>query len=125
MSATLRFTVPIACLLLVVLFAPQGCTYDNETDLYGPEPVGCDTLARTYTAHIKSIIDKNCVGCHQPGGIQSSDLLNSYNAVRVFARNGQLVSRTNNATNPMPPSGLMPECDRRQIEAWVKRGSPQ
>ncbi len=125
MFTKLRIALFFASAALTVLLAPQGCYYDNETDLYGSDPSVCDTMVRTYTTHIKPIIDRSCVNCHGPNGIQSSDPLTSYNAVRLYARNGQLVSRTNNTSNPMPPSGLLPECDRRQIEAWVKRGSPQ
>jgi len=110
--------------LFLLLALPSGCYWDNEQDLYGIDPNACDTTLVKYSTVIKPLIERNCLSCHAPGGVQESVPLNTYAGVKIYATNGLLVQRTNDATTPMPQSGLMPLCDRSEIRAWVNRGAP-
>lgn len=110
--------------LMLLLAMPSGCYFDNEQELYGIDPTACDTTAVKYSTVIKPLIDKNCISCHAPGGVQESSPLHTYEVVKLYAESGLLVSRTNDTNSPMPQSGLLPECDRNKIRAWVKRGAP-
>lgn len=110
--------------LFLLLALPSGCYYDNEQDLYGIDPNACDTTLVKYSTVIKPLIERNCLSCHAPGGVQESSPLNTYEAVKFYATNNLLVQRTNDATTPMPQSGLLPLCDRDKIRAWVNRGAP-
>jgi hypothetical protein len=123
----MKKTLPILGSLLALfltLALPSGCYYDNEQELYGIDPNACDTTLVKYGTVIKPLIERNCLSCHAPGGVQESVPFNTYESLKTYATNGLLVQRTNDATTPMPQSGLLPLCDRNEIQAWVKRGAP-
>ncbi len=111
--------VPLA-LLAVAL---GGCYYDVEEELYPAR--FCDVTAVTYSGTIQPLLQGNCAvpGCHVAGG-QSPDL-STYNGVRATAEQGLLEARAVLGTpSSMPPSGLLPDCDRRRLDAWIKAGAP-
>ncbi len=118
------FALSTLAILMLLLALPPGCYFDNEQELYGIDPTACDTTAVKYSTVIKPLLEKNCISCHAPGGVQESVPLNTYDGVKLYATNSLLVTRTNDNTTPMPQSGLLPECDRNKIRAWVKRGAP-
>jgi predicted CXXCH cytochrome family protein len=105
-----------------VLSTPFACYYDNEQDLYGNTGV-CDTSTVKYSTYIKPLMDTQCTSCHSATGSQDNYPLDTYQTVKNAAIDGLLVSRTNDTDSPMPTSGLLPECDRLKIEAWVKAGA--
>ncbi len=119
--------VPSATFLLVAVMAilASACTYDNEEDLYGKDLINCDTVSVRYSVEVKAIFDANCARCHVPGSAQFSGIpMGTHAQISNFTQNGRLVGRINNASSPMPPSGLMSACDRARIEAWVRAGAP-
>lgn len=121
------FCVPSVAFLLIALMAllASACTYDNEEDLYGNDLTNCDTTRVRYSVEVKAIFDANCARCHVPGSPQYSGIaMGTHAQISNFTQNGRLVGRINNASSPMPPSGLMSACDRARIEAWVRAGAP-
>jgi uncharacterized membrane protein len=112
--------------LLALLTGLQtACYYDNEEDLYGAGGGGnCDTTNVSFSADVQPVINANCVSCHAPGGQQESTPLTNYNEIKTYADNGKLVGRTQNSSLPMPPTGLMTQCNQDIIEAWVNAGAP-
>ena len=112
--------------LMALLAALQtGCYYDNEEELYGGGGGGtCDTAAVSFSADVQPVINANCVSCHAPGGQQESSPLTNYQEIKTYADNDKLVDRTNNSSLPMPPTGLMSECNRDIIKAWINAGAP-
>lgn len=81
-------TIPIIFLSLFT-----SCYYDNEETLY-PTKGGCDTTNITYTNTIKSIVDINCVGCHNAGNALGGVDLSTYSLVRLSGENGSLYGTT-------------------------------
>lgn len=75
-----------------------------------------------YNGDVKTIIDNNCIGCHGTSSPQAGLSLVTYQQVRNAAENGNLLNRVNNATNPMPPSGLLPANTRAILDAWASEG---
>lgn len=117
----------LSCLFLWALLAlaPSACYYDSEEELYGTAPANCDTVGVRYSVEVKAIFDAQCARCHVPGSAQYSGIpMGDHAQLAKFAKNGKLVGRINNVSNPMPPSGLMAACDRARIEAWVRAGAP-
>jgi mono/diheme cytochrome c family protein len=100
----------------------ESCKFDNEEDRFGG--IACDTVAVKYSAKVKSLVQTHCISCHSPGGQQESQPFTTYNDLSIYAENGTLTDRINNATSPMPPTGLLDECDRAMIDAWIKAGYP-
>lgn len=103
--------------------APQACYYDNEEELY-PGGTVCDTSNVRYSVEILSIVENECYSCHSQGSNVSGFPFDSYEALKEYALNGKLVERTNDPVSPMPQTGLLPECDRATIRAWVNAGAP-
>lgn len=129
----LAFTlVLLGCIAIVV-----SCSY-NTKDL--PEPISenpsnpsapADTTTNptpttniTYTSHIKTIIDNNCVGCHgSSGGVT----LQTYTQVQTQANAGRILARAINGSGngPMPPSGLMTQTTLDTLQMWLDQGALQ
>lgn len=72
-----------------------------------------------------------CVGCHGANNpraglniLNYQDMLNHFVFVPFDPASGSLLSRMNNGTNPMPPSGLVPVAERQAIEDWILDGAP-
>lgn len=111
--------------LLTALLALSlgGCYYDVEEELY-PNRL-CDVSNVTFSGTVQPLIQGNCAvpGCHVAGS-QTPDL-STYAGIKAAADAGALVSRAvQGDPSPMPPTGLLPDCDRRRIEAWVNAGAP-
>lgn len=110
-------------LLLCTLFSLTGCYYDIEAELYPVDPA-CETTALSYTGNIKQIVDANCAvsGCHVEGTGRAN--LTTYAGLKQIADNG-LIHQKVVVEQSMPPSGPLPDCEMRQIEAWLSAGAPQ
>lgn len=94
-------------LLPLLLFC---CTQTEE-----PEDKGIN-----YDTHIKPIVTTNCISCHS-GATPAANLdLTTYDNVKKSTQNGALIQRINDATNPMPQSGLMSTAERSLFDEWVK-----
>lgn len=102
---------------------PSGCYYDNEEDLYAGGTGACDTVSVSYSADIQPILAANCYECHSDGSNVAGFTFDAHAELKNYADGGSLVARINDASNPMPPSGLLSSCDREKIEAWVKAGA--
>lgn len=86
-------------------------------------PNMCDSIR--YNNGIKSIIDNNCANsCHNSsipsGGID----LSTYNLAKIKALDGRIHARINDAMNPMPQAGLMPQNKIDSLECWINKGAP-
>lgn len=110
---------------LAFMALPSGCYWDNEEDLYGPDPtVNCDTTNIRFSVEIKQIMADHCNTCHlSTGPTYSSIPYETYDQFKAVALNGKLVHRINDVGSPMPETGLMSLCNRLKIEAWVKAGA--
>jgi uncharacterized membrane protein len=77
----------------------------------------------TYNGSIKSIITNNCNSCHGSPTSNSAPMsLTTYTQVKSAVETRGLISRINNAANPMPQSGLMSQTNRNLIQQWVDQG---
>lgn len=111
---------------VLVLILPNGCFYDNEEELYGPDnSLNCDTTNIRYSVEIKQILADKCNSCHLESSPSYSGIpYETYDQFREVAQNGKLVDRINSLSAPMPQTGLMDKCNREKLEAWVKAGAP-
>jgi uncharacterized membrane protein len=118
------FACGLVAALLLMLAAPSGCYYDNEEERF--PGATCDTVAMRYSVEIREIMQTNCDRCHLSGSSTYSGIpFDTYDQVKTVADNGKLVQRINDASAPMPQDeGLMSQCNRDKIEAWVNAGAP-
>lgn len=115
-----------ALLLILLAAGMQACYYDNEKDLYPVVPgTGCDTVALSYSADIKPIIDSRCVACH--GSNFPSGNLSLTNHAQVAGSVASIINRINRpAGDPllMPQGNKLDACSIQKIEAWANQGAP-
>ncbi|OXG03940.1 hypothetical protein BC749_105286 [Flavobacterium araucananum] len=86
-----------------------------------PEPV----VATTYTKNVKSIIDANCVGCHQNGRSAGFRPLTTYAEVKVAVENAGLLNRIQLQSGQqgiMPQAGRMSQANIDIIVKWNTDG---
>lgn len=108
--------------LFITIMSQTACFYDNELDLYGAQT--CDTTAVSYSLDIRPILDANCITCHAPGGEQEVAPLLTYEDVKKYTGDRNIVDRTSGTTVLMPPTGKMSDCNVSLIESWVNAGAP-
>lgn len=105
-------------ILFLGSLAIVGCTEAVIEDL-PPDPI---TTQIKYNNDVKAIIDANCVGCHGAVSPNAGLSLTNYTQVRNAAENGNLVTRINSVSNPMPPGNLMSSTNRNIIDQWIIDG---
>ena len=100
---------------LILALCLSSCSTATIEEIIITEPV-------TYNADVSIIITNNCLPCHA-GGFPAAGLnLEGYTNVRSSTENGNLLSRINNVSNPMPQSGLMAPDLIATIEQWAEDG---
>lgn len=121
------------CLLLLPFLAIlAGCYYDNEEELYPPQPNDCDTTNVTYSGTIFPIINTNCISCHGGSSPQGGILLEDYASISAAAaipagQGGSLYGAISHASgnSPMPKNGTqLSDCKIKQVEVWINAGRP-
>jgi mono/diheme cytochrome c family protein len=100
-----------------------GCTAKQESDLLAPpDPVNSVT---SYTNHVKTIIESNCINCHGSSSPSAGLPLTSYSEVKSAVQNNNLISRISldsGSPGVMPTSGKMPQNLIDQIIKWQDEG---
>ena len=106
-------------LLIVLIAGLMGCVTKNEEQILGE----CRTFDLSFAQDIEPIIDQNCAisGCHDAATSTAGVNLEGYTNIDTHL--DRVVARANDGARPMPPTGLIPECDRSKIDAWVAKGA--
>ena len=114
-------------LFFTVAILVTSCAYNKE-QLPSPENGGGGNAPYngpiiTYTSHVKTIIDNNCIGCHSGGQPPN---LTTYSGVQAQAATGRILARViNGSPSFMPPSGSLPQADIDTVQFWLDQGFPQ
>ncbi|TCN53054.1 cytochrome c [Flavobacterium circumlabens] len=118
----------IALTLLMAAFAScsDSDTYQDietppTTGTPNPDPVAVSS----YTKNAKSIIDANCIGCHQSGRSAAFRPLTTYAEVKAAVENGGLLNRIQLQTGQqgiMPQAGRMSQANIDVIVKWNTDG---
>lgn len=122
MSIKLKVRYLLLALIVGVLLSNCTKAYipkDTESNL---SPAINETDTIKYQPHISVAISNNCIGCHGGSNPQGGLSLENYNQVRNSTENGMLIQRINDASDPMPPSGLLPSQTRLLFDRWVQNG---
>ncbi len=86
----------------------------------------CDTTVFTYSGAIRSIIQQNCVGCHNSSFSNAGVVLDSYQGVAAIANDGRLLGTISHSAGfiPMPfNAAKLPDCKIAQVRKWIEAGS--
>ncbi|MDR7211906.1 cytochrome c [Flavobacterium piscis] len=87
----------------------------------GPDPV----VTISYSKNVKSIIDGNCIGCHQSGRSAAFRPLTTYAEVKAAVENAGLLNRIqlqNGQQGLMPQGGRMSQANIDLIVKWNTDG---
>ncbi|MGI9518391.1 MAG: c-type cytochrome domain-containing protein, partial [Pirellulaceae bacterium] len=76
----------------------------------------------SYSSDIQPIVHNFCVTCHSGKNPEGDFVLTSYEDVRKHIEDGSLLERINDADDPMPPSGQLPQYMRRMFKIWSDTG---
>jgi hypothetical protein len=122
-------------LFSIIIFALfiSACVNHNIEDLRKAPvviaPVICDTLAISFSAKIKPLMDARCGSndnaCHTAAASKGSVFLDSYIGVKRAANSGKLISAItwdNNATRMPQGKPKLGQCDIDLVTYWVKQG---
>ena len=89
------------------------------------EPIEPNNQTLSYNS-IKSIIESNCLGCHDPNQNAYIVDLTSYNHIKSYldTENNSMIDRLNsdNEFYRMPPSGNLSDADKQQLIDWINSG---
>lgn len=85
-----------------LFFTAQGCNKKKPADEH---PAVCDTIAPTYDADVKEIVDATCVGCHGQGTAPGD--YSTYAGMKAHLDSGtfkdRVVTERDNDSKRMPP----------------------
>ncbi len=104
--------------ILVIILLCSNCTtaiIDEGENQVITEEVKYDPV-------VKEIMFNHCITCHGGPAPNAGIDLSTYENVKYYIESGKLLSRIENASNPMPPSGLLTNPNRQKIAKWVKDG---
>ncbi|MEN2401265.1 cytochrome c [Flavobacterium sp. MC2016-06] len=124
--------IALTFLLAVFTSCSDADTYqDIETPVTVTPPPGTGdpgtdpTTKISYTKDVKSIIDANCVSCHQNGRAAGFTPLTTYAEVKAAVQNAQLLARIqlqNGQQGIMPQGGRMSQTNIDLIIKWNTDG---
>jgi hypothetical protein len=88
-----------------------------------PLPTSVTFTQLTSTDTSVNVFRRACLNCHNAGNMSGGLDLSNYTASRNAV--AEIVSRMNNAGNPMPRSGLLSDRDRELVRIWQNGGTAQ
>ncbi|MFK7786841.1 MAG: hypothetical protein AB8B56_17100 [Crocinitomicaceae bacterium] len=103
--------------ITLVLFGAIVLFACNKNKAY--VPVCESTVPVTYTSHIKTIIDDNCMNCHDAGS--NDGAYNTYNALSGVTSNGTF-EQVVLVDKSMPKFSNLEESELNLIKCWVENG---
>lgn len=116
---TFRSTMYAVLFLMLGFVSCETSTLSELAEVEGdenaPEVVTYDNTAR-------AILDNACVECHNINNQTAGVRLDAFEFAFIEADSGIMLSRMTNTTNPMPPSGNLPDNLIEDISEWIDDG---
>ena len=122
----IKRTKALLCLTGGIIVLIISCSKSSEDQLTTPAPTACDTVNMTYSTDVLPILQANCYSCHGNGNAEGGEQLDSYEAVKDAAEDGDLLGVITHAAGypPMPDGGgKLSDCDINKIRDWINRGA--
>ncbi len=107
-------------LMIFGAFILQNCT-KAIIDETGTTPTLPDRIIK-YSPDIETIMFNHCTTCHSGNAPSANVDLSTYQNVRFYTEQGNLIHRMNNTNNPMPPSGVLSIEQRQLLDKWILDG---
>jgi hypothetical protein len=119
---------------LVIMILLSTCYYDSQEYLF-PTIGQCDTTGTIHFTSVDTVLQSNCVTCHNKSVHQGGVILDGYENVHFWATTPKLENDTTsfllgavrkmNGFTPMPepPLPSLDKCSIRKIEMWIEQGA--
>jgi hypothetical protein len=129
----MKITALIFSILMIIVFL-STCYYDSEEYLFPTINNQCDTTGTILFSSVDSVLQNNCVSCHNlstaSGGVNLDGYTNVYPYATTLRNNTPVlvgVIRRMSGFSPMPqlPAPSLDECSIRKIEIWIEQGALQ
>ena len=107
-------------IILLIFGIFCSCEYNNREEMFPELSYSCDLLRNKYSNNILSIIEAQCIGCHQNPSPSGNVSFESYETVADIIKYGSLIDRiTRNPseTGFMPKSGSA--LSSEDLEAFI------
>jgi hypothetical protein len=114
---------PILLGALLLLVISNSCKKESDVGSYD-----CSAVVATYTGDIKTIMDKNCVSCHNSSSKGSGYDLSTYNSVKSSASSQAFLGSIEHRSgyDAMPKGGSkLSQTDIQKIYCWINSGAAQ
>jgi len=109
----------IGFILILCMFGFTSCERNSLSELT-PELEEVNVV--TYENTARAILDSACVECHNINEQTAGVRLDVFDFAFIEADNGRMLARMTDPTNPMPPSGNLPDNLIQGIIDWVDDG---
>ena len=94
---------------LVLMVTMTSCETSTLSELAEREDTEEPPLELvTYDNTASTILNNACVECHSTVIPTAGIILDSFDAARAVAESGRMITRMRSTSNPMPPSGNLP-----------------
>ncbi|WP_395768998.1 c-type cytochrome [Aquirufa sp.] len=106
---------------------PQGNKVDTVLTVIPSTNSICDTVSISFDKSVWSIMNKQCVSCHNASNPSAGVDLSSYDKIQTYVKNGKLYGSLTHAVGykPMPSATLkLNNCDITMIRKWIRGSSP-
>jgi hypothetical protein len=121
------YKVKLNAVFMSAVFLCNGCSFDNEQDLFGRIQCAPFEGVVSYSGFIEPLIKKNCVTCHN-GIVKNGNVnLENYEALIPHIENGKFIGtiRHDPGFEAMPQGGTkISRCDIEKIESWISNNYP-
>lgn len=76
----------------------------------------------TYNNTVANILNNACVECHNSVTATAGIQLQNFALAREVAQSGRMIIRMTDTSNPMPPSGNLPDPLIEDVMQWIEDG---
>jgi len=108
--------------LLIGILGFTSCETSSLSELAAVEEDEEPVAVVTYENTAKAILDSACVECHNINEQTAGVRLDAFEFAFIEANSGIMLQRMTNTTNPMPPSGNLPNNLIQDITDWIDDG---
>ena len=111
----------IALFCAIGILGFTSCETSSLSELAGEENQETVDVV-TYDNTARAILDNACVECHNVNEQTAGVRLDAFEFAFIEADNGRMLARMTDPTNPMPPSGNLPDNLIEDIMDWIDDG---
>lgn len=122
---SLKFSVLIIGLGILLTIIPPSCENNNELDLYGVQV--CDTTNITWDSKISALLQEKCVRCHNANLNYNGVRHDTYQEELKVVYDGRLKNAINHTGKYKMPKnqGKLPDCELKILNLWIENGAPE